>query len=106
MFLYSMGGIVPYHQGTVTGMEKGAQYPRLVAGCNEALDTCECGLPPLAKLTILVLDSEPSEWRDKMMEFMNDLREDGHPFSEMSKDKILRHLKKYREEIYSNNFKH
>ncbi len=58
------------------------------------------GLPPSAKLTILVLDSEPSEWRDKMMEFMNDLREEGHPFSEMSKDEILRHLRESREEVW------
>lgn len=62
------------------------------------------GLPPSAKLTILVLDSEPSEWRDKMMEFMNDLREDGHPFSEMSKDEILRRLKKDRQGVWIRNF--
>lgn len=58
------------------------------------------GLPPSAELTILVLDFEPSEWRDKMAKWMDDLREDGHPFSEMDKDEIMRRLRKSREEVW------
>lgn len=40
------------------------------------------GLPPSAKLTIVVLGSEPPDWWDKMAKWMNCLREDGQPFSE------------------------
>lgn len=57
------------------------------------------GLPPSEELTILVLPSSGQhEWQEKMKQWMNDLREH-HPFAGMSKDEILKHLRKTREEV-------
>ncbi len=61
------------------------------------------GLPPSEEVTILALHSGTSEWQEKMKLWMNKLRED-HPFGEMSKDEILRQLKKTREDVWKTEY--
>lgn len=61
------------------------------------------GLPPSEEVTILALYSGTSGWQKKMKQWMSELRED-HPFAEMSKDEILRQLKKTREEVWKTEY--
>ena len=57
------------------------------------------GLPPLAKVAIVVIDLEPLTWQAELKELKRDLQEN-HPFAKMSKEEILKKLRQTREEVY------
>lgn len=59
----------------------------------------------VSKDAILVLNSGPSEWRERMTRWMNELRED-HPFAGMDKEEIMRQLKKTREDVWESEYGH
>lgn len=62
-------------------------------------------LPASRELTILVLPSGTEEWQEKMKQWMNDLRE-YHPFTDMNKEEILKHLRKTRQEVWKEECDH
>ena len=57
------------------------------------------GLPPLAKVAIVVIKPELLDWRAKLELLRRDLQQN-HPFAKMSKEEILAQLRKTREEVY------
>ncbi len=63
------------------------------------------GLPASRELTIIVFPSGTEEWQIKMDQWMNELREN-HPFTDMNKGEILRHLKKTRQEVWKEECDH
>lgn len=63
------------------------------------------GLPPSEEVTILILPSGQDEWRTKMHQWMKELREE-HPFMQMTKEKILKSLKKTREDVWALEYDH
>ena len=57
------------------------------------------GLPPLGKVSIVVIYPEPQTWEDEMRQLMHDIRQD-HPFMKLSREEILEKLRQTREEVY------
>lgn len=57
------------------------------------------GLPPLTKVSIVVINNEELDWSGEMRQLMHDIRQD-HPFMELSREEILKRLRQTREEVY------
>jgi acyl-CoA hydrolase len=61
------------------------------------------GLPPMAKVAIVVICPEPHDFQEEMKRWMDDLRQ-RHPFAKMSKEEILVELRKTRERIAEEDY--
>jgi len=57
------------------------------------------GLPPSTRVNITVTEFDLADWQARMKKFMQKVSKD-HPFTTMSKDEILKHLRQNREEVY------
>jgi hypothetical protein len=57
------------------------------------------GLPPLENVAIVVIDKKQSDFQKLMKQWMHDIRQ-RHPFANMSKEEIMKHLRQTREEVY------
>ncbi len=57
------------------------------------------GLPPFTEVAIVVIKPEPSDWQERMNDFMDKIQEN-HPFAKMSEEDILIELRKTREKVY------
>ena len=57
------------------------------------------GLPPLAKVAIVVIDPEIASWQTRLDNLRKKVQET-HPFAKMSRDEILAHLRQTRETVY------
>ncbi|OQY42401.1 MAG: hypothetical protein B6242_16205 [Anaerolineaceae bacterium 4572_78] len=62
------------------------------------------GLPPSTKVAIMVVNPEPFDWEDVMKQWITEMKQ--HPFSQMSKEKILECLRQSREKIYEEDYGH
>jgi hypothetical protein len=65
---------------------------------NEGVVTIS-GLPAYKQVQIVVLYPEPHDFQEEMKRWMDDLSQ-RHPFAKMSKEEVLKHLRKTREEVY------
>ncbi|OQY44374.1 MAG: hypothetical protein B6242_12830 [Anaerolineaceae bacterium 4572_78] len=61
------------------------------------------GLPPLAKIAVVVIDPEPFDWQYEMEKWMQDIRK-RHSFAKMTKEEILVKLHQTREEVYEEDY--
>ncbi len=57
------------------------------------------GLPPLTEVAIVVIHPKLSDWQVRMKQLMDELQQ-SHPFSTMSEEDILQHLRQIRDEVY------
>ena len=57
------------------------------------------GLPPLEKVAIVVIRSEPLNWQNELKELRRELQQN-HPFAKMSRQEILTKLRQTREAVY------
>ncbi len=57
------------------------------------------GLPPLAKVAIVVIDPELSSWQTRLNHLRKRFQET-HPFAKMNREEILVQLRQTREEVY------
>lgn len=62
------------------------------------------GLPPTAKVAVMVITSESFDWHETMRAWMTEMKK--HPFSQMSKKEILDQLRQSREKIYEEDYGH
>ncbi len=65
---------------------------------NEGIVTLS-GLPAYKQVAIVVMYPEPHDSQEEMKRWMDDLRQ-RHPFAKMSKEEVLKQLRKTREEVY------
>lgn len=56
------------------------------------------GLPPMAKVAIVVICPEPFDWEKELAAWWEEMKD--HPFAKMSKEEILTKLRQTREEVY------
>ena len=70
------------------------------------------GLPPFAKVAVVVVKpkfehttTKIFDWEAEMKAWMNDFRQ-CHPFTKMSRDEVMEHLRRTREEIYEEDYGH
>jgi hypothetical protein len=64
---------------------------------NEGIVTIS-GLPPSAKVAIVVICPEPFDWKKELDAWREEMKT--HPFATMSKEEILAKLRQTREEVY------
>ncbi len=62
------------------------------------------GLPPLAKVAVLVINPEPFDWQETMQQWIAEMKH--HPFAQMSKQEIVERLRQSREKIYEEDYGH
>lgn len=62
------------------------------------------GLPPLAKVAVMVINPEPFDWQETMRQWIAEMKR--HPFAQMSKQEILVRLRQSREKIYEEDYGH
>jgi len=62
------------------------------------------GLPPLAKVAVMVINPEPFDWQETMRQWITEMKR--HPFAQMSKQEILERLRQSREKIYDEDYGH
>ena len=60
------------------------------------------GLPPMAKVAIVVIDPEPFDWKKELDAMREEMK--NHPFATMSKEEILVELRKTRERIAEEDY--
>ncbi|OQY44370.1 MAG: hypothetical protein B6242_12810 [Anaerolineaceae bacterium 4572_78] len=70
---------------------------------NEGMVTLS-GLPPLAKVAVVVIKPEPFDWKKEMNAWRLEMQD--HPFAKMSKEEILAKLRQTREEVYEEVYGH
>ncbi len=70
---------------------------------NEGVVTIS-GLPPLAKVEIVVTSPETFDWKKEMEAWREEMKD--HPFTKMSKEEILTKLRQTREEVYEEVYGH
>ena len=68
---------------------------------NEGIITLS-GLPPLAKVAIVVIDTELS-WQTRLAHLRKKFQEI-HPFAKMSREEILVKLRQTRENVYDESY--
>lgn len=62
------------------------------------------GLPPLAKVAVMVINPEPFDWQETMRQWIAEMKR--HPFAQMRKQEILVRLRQSREKIYEEDYGH
>jgi anaerobic glycerol-3-phosphate dehydrogenase len=62
------------------------------------------GLPPLAKVEIVVTYPDPFDWKKELDALREEMKD--HPFAKMSKEEILTKLRQTREEVYEEVYGH
>ena len=77
-------------------------YDEIVAN-NQGVVTI-AGLPPLAKVSVMVISPKPLDWQETMQQWIEEMK--GHPFAKMSKREILERLQQSREKIYQEDYEH
>ncbi len=65
---------------------------------NEGIVTLS-GLPPLAKVAIVVVKPKSFDWQTRLNNLRQKLQQN-HPFAKMTEDEILAKLRQTREEVY------
>ena len=62
------------------------------------------GLPPLAKVAVMVINHEPLGCQETMRQWTAEMKH--HPFAQMSRKKILERLRQSREKVYEEDYGH
>ncbi len=60
------------------------------------------GLPPLAKVAVMVVNPEPFDWQETMRQWMAEMKH--HPFARIDKQEILERLRQSREKVYEKDY--
>jgi hypothetical protein len=70
---------------------------------NDGVLTLE-GLPPSAKVAVMVINPEPFDWQETMRQWIAEMKH--HPFARMDRQEILKCLRQSREKIYEEDYGH
>lgn len=63
------------------------------------------GLPPSSQVVVVVIQPNLSDWQARMEKFMRNISEN-YPFAKLSREEILKRLRKTREEVYDEVYGH